>query len=376
MGGVYTLGRAGWIWVGGLESQGSRSMSQLRVVHYLNQFFAGIGGEERADTAPGSEGRPMGPGNALNQALTSSEEGEVAATVYCGDTYFTENEEVALGRIVELVRESGAEVLVAGPAFGSGRYGLACAQVCQRVGSALGIPVVSGMHPANPGSEQYRGQVYMASTSDTAVGMGAAIEVMAKLAVKLGRGEELGPADEDGYIPTGRVKTQVHEKTMAQRLVDMVLKKVNGEPFETEWPLPSMEKIEPAPAIGSVAGARIALVTEGGVVPRGNPDKIPSGWAKHWARYDIGEVSDFTPDKWQSVHGGFDTTKLNEDPDRVLPLDVMRDLEEEKAIGKVHEYMYSTVGNIGYVADMKRFGEDIAAELQAAGVQGVILTGT
>ena len=55
--------------------EGSRSMSQLRVVHYLNQFFAGIGGEEKADTAPGSEGRPLGPGNALNQALTSSEEG-------------------------------------------------------------------------------------------------------------------------------------------------------------------------------------------------------------------------------------------------------------------------------------------------------------
>ena len=351
-------------------------MSQLRVVHYLNQFFAGIGGEDKANTPPGSESRPLGPGNALNQSLTSSEEGEVVTTVYCGDTYFTENEEEALARIVELVRESGAEVLVAGPAFGSGRYGLACAQVCHKIGTSLGIPVVAGMHPASPGAEQYRGQIYIASTSETAVGMGAAIEVMAKLAVKLGRGEELGPADEDGYIPTGRVRTEVHEKTMAQRLVDMVLKKVNGEPFETEWPLPSMEQIAPAPAISSLSDARIALVTEGGVVPKGNPDKIPSGWAKHWARYDIGETDDLTPDEWQSVHGGFDTTKLNRDPDRVVPLDVMRDLEEEKAIGKVHEYMYSTVGNLGYVADMKQFGQDIAAELQAAGVQGVILTGT
>ena len=156
----------------------------------------------------------------------------------------------------------------------------------------------------------------------------------------------------------------------------MALKKVRGEPFETEWPLPTMEKIAPAPAIESLAGARIALVTEGGVVPRGNPDKIPSGWARHWARYDIGETSDLTAEKWQSVHGGFDTTKLNRDPDRVVPLDVMRDLENEKAIGKVHEYMYSTVGNLGYVADMKQFGQDIAAELQAAGVHGVILTGT
>lgn len=351
-------------------------MTQLRVAHYLNQFFAGIGGEDKADSPPASEPRPLGPAIALHQTLVSSGEGAVIATVYCGDTYFTEHEAQALDHIVELVRESAADVLAAGPAFGSGRYSLACAMVCQKVSSSLGIPVVSGMHPASPGAEQYRGQVYMASTSDTAVGMPAAIATMSKLAVKLGRGQELGPADEDGYIPTGRVKTQVHEKTMAQRLVDMALKKVKGEPYQTEWPLPSMEKISPAPGIDSLSNARIALVTEGGVVPRGNPDKIPSGWAKHWARYDIGETDDLTPDEWQSVHGGFDTTKLNRDPDRVVPLDVMRDMEEEKAIGKVHEYMYSTVGNLGYVADMKQFGQDIAAELQAAGVHGVILTGT
>ncbi len=351
-------------------------MTKLKVVHYLNQFFAGIGGEDKANIPPRSESRPLGPGNSLHQALTSSGDGAVVATVFCGDTYFTENEELALDRIVELVRDSGADVLVGGPAFGSGRYGLACAQVCKRVASSLGIPVVTGMHPSSPGAEQYKGQVYMASTAETAVGMPDAISTMASLAVKLGRGEELGPADEDGYIPTGRVKTQVHEKTMAQRLVDMALKKVKGEPFETEWPLPTMEKISPAPAIDSLAGARIALVTEGGVVPKGNPDKIPSGWARHWARYDIGETSDLTAEEWQSVHGGFDTTKLNRDPDRVVPLDVMRDLEDENAIGKVHEYMYSTVGNLGYVANMKQFGQDIAAELQAAGVQGVILTGT
>ncbi len=351
-------------------------MTQLKVVHYLNQFFAGIGGEDKANTPPGTESRPLGPGNSLHQTLTASGNGAVVATVFCGDTYFTEHQDEALDLIVDMVRDSSADVLVAGPAFGSGRYGLACAQVCQKVASSLGIPVLAGMHPASPGAEQYKGQVYIASTAETAVGMPAAISAMTKLALKLGRGEELGPADEDGYIPTGRVKTQIHEKTMAQRLVDMALKKVRGEPFETEWPLPTMEKIAPAPAIESLAEARIALVTEGGVVPRGNPDKIPSGWARHWARYDIGDTSDLTAEKWQSVHGGFDTTKLNGDPDRVVPLDVMRDLEEEKAIGKVHEYMYSTVGNLGYVADMKQFGQDIAAELQAAGVQGVILTGT
>ena len=30
-------------------------MSKLRIVHYINQFFANIGGEEKADQIPGME---------------------------------------------------------------------------------------------------------------------------------------------------------------------------------------------------------------------------------------------------------------------------------------------------------------------------------
>ena len=66
-------------------------MTQLKVVHYLNQFFAGIGGEDKANTPPGTEPRPLGPGNSLHQTLTASDDGSVVATVFCGDTYFTEH---------------------------------------------------------------------------------------------------------------------------------------------------------------------------------------------------------------------------------------------------------------------------------------------
>ena len=44
-------------------------MTTLRVVHYLNQFFAGIGAEDRADTPPGHREGPVGPGRLLQQAL-------------------------------------------------------------------------------------------------------------------------------------------------------------------------------------------------------------------------------------------------------------------------------------------------------------------
>ena len=54
-------------------------MATLRVVHYLNQFFAGIGAEDKAETPPGHREGPIGPGRVLQQIL--GDRGGVVATV-------------------------------------------------------------------------------------------------------------------------------------------------------------------------------------------------------------------------------------------------------------------------------------------------------
>ena len=62
-------------------------MAKLRVVHYINQFFAQIGGEEKADyPAEIRVGEVVGPGMALTQNF--GEEAEIVATIVCGDSYF------------------------------------------------------------------------------------------------------------------------------------------------------------------------------------------------------------------------------------------------------------------------------------------------
>ena len=66
----------------------------------------------------------------------------------------------------------------------------------------------------------------------------------------------------------------------------------------------------------------------------------------------------------------------NEDPNRMLPLDVARELEEEGDIGRLYGEYFTTVGNGTPVATGKRFGAEWAASLQKAGVQAVILTST
>ena len=41
----------------------------LRVAHYVNQFFAGVGGEEHADVGVTARPGAVGPGRALETAL-------------------------------------------------------------------------------------------------------------------------------------------------------------------------------------------------------------------------------------------------------------------------------------------------------------------
>ena len=64
-------------------------MAKLKVVHYINQFFAQIGGEEKADyPAEIRVGEVVGPGMALMQKF--GDDAEIIATVVCGDSYFNE----------------------------------------------------------------------------------------------------------------------------------------------------------------------------------------------------------------------------------------------------------------------------------------------
>ncbi len=348
-------------------------MSTVRVVHYVNQFFAGVGAEEKADVGP--EARPGAVGAAAGLQKALGDQGKVVATVFCGDNYITENAASAAAEIVKLIRQFEPDVVVAGPAFGSGRYGLACGQVCTAVQDELHVPAIAGMYEESPGAELFRKTVTIVPTRETAAGMSAALKELARLALKLGSGERLGAPSDDGYIPRGVRRNVFAAERGAARAVTMLLKKLNGQAFTTEWPLPRYERVTPPAAMRTTKGILIALVAEGGVVPTGNPDRIPSGWATKWAKYDLTNVDDLTSESFETVHGGFDTTAANQDPDRLVPVDVVRQMEKEGEL-TLYPTLYSTVGNMGSITEMRRLGVEIAKELKEAGVDGVIVGAT
>jgi len=345
-----------------------------RIIHYINQFYAGIGGEEKADVAPEIREGVVGPGLALKAALGT--DAEIVATVVCGDSYFASNIEKATADILEMMKKYKPDAVIAGPAFNAGRYGTACGGVCEAVVKKLGIPAVSGMFPENPGVEMYKKSFYIVETPDSAAGMRKAVPAMAKLVLRLLKGEKLGTPAEEGYIERGVRKNKFYDKLAAERAVDMFTAKLKGEPFVTEYPMPVFDRVAPNPAVKDLKNAVIALVTSGGICPKGNPDHIEASSASKFGEYDITGVMDLTSDGYCTAHGGYDATYADQDADRVLPVDVLRDMEKEGVFKKLHNKFYTTVGNGTAVASAKKFGAEIARRLIADGVTAVILTST
>lgn len=337
----------------------------MKVVHYLNQFFAGLGGEQAASAEPVRLHGAIGPGRGLGI--------EIVQTFACGDDYFGEHEESALGRLLGWLEEDHPDVLVCGPAFDAGRYGYACG-VLAREAARRGFAVVSGMHPENPGVLAAEGGAYIVPTGATVTSMKETLPKMAALTKKVGSGEPVGPPDEEGYLPRGLRRNQVQSRTGAERTIDMLLSKLAGHATtEVEPPADTVAPPDPVP---DLRAATIALVTESGFVPKGNPDGLPSRRSHVWLRYPLGETKSFDPTHYQTVHGGFDTTAANDDPNRLVPLDAVRELETEGRIGRLFGEFYTTTGVDTPIASAARFGQEIAKELKDAGVEAVLLTGT
>lgn len=345
-----------------------------KIVHYINQFYGGIGGEEMAGHAPELREGAHGPGSALGSAFGA--EHQITHTIVCGDSYFAENTEDAQAKILGWLKEIKPDAFIAGPAFNAGRYGVACGAVCLLVAEELGIPVLTAMYQENPGADLYKDKMYIVATKANAADMRNALPKMAKLAAKLISGERVGASIEEGYLPNIRRVNLFEAERGSKRAVDMLVKKLAGQPFVTEFPMPNFDRVDPLPPIADITKAKIALVTSGGIVPMGNPDRIEASSASKYGEYSIAGIDDLTDKDYDTAHGGYDPVYARQDADRVLPVDVLRKLEKEGKIGSLHDKFYTTVGNGTAVESSKQYAAEFAQKLLADGVQAVILTST
>lgn len=346
----------------------------MKAVLYVNQFFGQIGGEDKADFAPEIREGKVGPALEFAKKLNA----EITHTVICGDNFMGSYTEEAVNTILDMLESLEMDIFLAGPAFQAGRYGVACGTICKAVKERFNIPVVTSMNAENPGVEMFKKEMYIMQGGNIASRMRKDVAAMAGLANKLVNGEEIKSAAEEGYFPRG-IRRQVWREDgvpASERMIDMLLKKLSGEPFETELPIPKIDRVPIAPAVKDLKKARIALVTTGGIVPVDNPDHIQSASATRWGRYDISEAEVLKSGEYKTIHAGFDPAAADADPNVITPVDALKKLLEEGFYGSLHPYFYSTVGTGTTEAEAQRMAREMVPYLKEDHVDAVIMVST
>lgn len=349
-----------------------------KAILYINQFFGQIGGEDVADYKPTITEELIGPGLAYQAAF--KEQVQITHTIICGDNFMGSNTEEAIETILGFLSDKEFDIFFAGPAFLAGRYGAACGHICKAVKEKFNVPVITSMNVENPGVEMFRKEMYVFMGGASAAAMKKDVKKMAEFGLKILNGETLLPAREEGYFPRG-IRKEIWldpPRNAADRVIDMLLKKVNNEPFETELPIPKSDRVPIAAAISpeNLSKMKVALVTSGGIVPVGNPDRIQSASATKYGKYNISEIDNLLSGEYMTIHAGYDPAAANNDPDVCVPLDAMRQYEKEGKIGGVFDYFYATVGTGTTQAEAAKMGKAIAADLQENGISAVVLTST
>lgn len=349
-------------------------MAKIRIVQYLNNFFAGIGGEEQAGIGPEIREEVLGPGLAVQAAF--GEGYEIVATAICGDNYFGEHLDEAVNQLIDLITPYKPDFFLAGPAFNAGRYGVACGTIAKAVEDRLHIPVLTAMYPENPGADMFKKDLYIVETKNSAADMRRVVPILKNLADKLTQGLEIKGPKEEGYLERGIRVNYFAEKRGSERAIDLLVRKCRGEKVPTEYPMPAFDKVPPAPAVQDMKHAKIAVVTSGGIVPQGNPDHIESSSATKFGVYSIAGMDAMSPKDFMTIHGGYDRQFVTENPNLVVPLDVLRDLEREGAFGSLYPSFFTTTGTGTSTGNAKHFGEEIAQKLLEEHINAVILVST
>lgn len=352
---------------------------KINAVLYLNTHFAGVVGEKGADLESMEPTfynfKELSGQNELYQEIAGNKI-NIVGVIVVGDNYAVEKEEEAVRQVLDIIWRSRSypDIFFAGPCYKAGRYGHFSQLVCKAVSKKFGIPSITGMYSKNVGIGTYRDDrffnkenVYVVKTSSSVMGTSDALKKMISLAEKLIEGKKVNPKN-DFYIPQGRRVNKFTDKPAVVRAFDMLMKKGRGEPFDSEIPIYEIKAVMPARAISKpLSEAKIMLVTTGGVVPVGNPDKLAGCNPNYWFKYSFGGLQKLTSKTHQTVHLGYAGNWVNQNPNWMLPLDLALEFKQKGIIADFHNEYFVTVGNgleIGKAENMakellKQFPSDI-----------------
>ena len=83
-----------------------------------------------------------------------------------------------------------------------------------------------------------------------------------------------------------------------------------------------------------------------------------------------------SPNDFTTIHGGYDRQFVMENPNLVVPLDVLREMEKDGEFGELVNYFCTTTGTGTATGSAAKFGDEIGKRLVEDHVDGVILVST
>ncbi len=230
--------------------------------------------------------------------------------------------------------------------------------------------------------EIYRKYAFICKTPNIVRGMPEVLRNMVRLAFRLISGEperrlltreNLPKPEEYNYFSRNLLRNEYCEKSIAERSVEKLVAKLQGKPFESEVIPPTFERVTPPAPIKDLSKCEIALISDGGLVPKGNPDGLARRSNLKWGAYDVEALFR----EYEVTHAGYFNDHVLERPDRLVPVDVMKDMVKEGKIGKLHRTFFSTSGCTTVSKRCGEMGEEMGAEIKRRGtIAGAILTST
>lgn len=172
----------------------------IRIVQFLNQVQAGLGGDEQMDVKPQSVSGAVGMGMLMRGMLLRSG-ADIVGTVICGDHYFLENRPEAVRLVAEQIDRFGPDVVVCGPALSHKRFGECCGWMAEYLEKERHVPAFAAMAASSTGTPIFRDRVYIIETPKVGgTGLNSSLKKIANFAVKLATRQPIGSPEEEGYF--------------------------------------------------------------------------------------------------------------------------------------------------------------------------------
>ena len=103
---------------------------------------------------------------------------------------------------------------------------------------------------------------------------------------------------------------------------------------------------------------------------------MPAVNSKTYKEYDLTGKNALNPADYEVSHQGYNNAFVNEDPNRLVPVDAMRELVHDGKIASMFDAYFTTAGVRTSLENAKKFGKSIAEELLSKGVDAVLLVST